>query len=304
MESARFTVSLGVETAVAVQYRWLAPPYPWGEEPWGRAARDSHVWGRLPALSGLGRYGERPHLPQPPSEPTSVPAVPEIREELQILDGALSWSPHSCLGDTQMWKGTYRRRLASETETFYQMCLAPHWREIEDRAQADIDRRAGVMAREGLGRTLTSLHPTVTYRDQTLHIPGQADLDINCDQPITLVPATLAQRCYLVERPYSRPGLRLVYPALRRDSVSDEADDGLGEVLGLTRLRLLRALDRPRTTTDLAAELHLTPSTVSYHLARLLHAGLVTRVRHGHQVCYQRSPRANLLAHDIARRFA
>ncbi|MFG2827909.1 helix-turn-helix domain-containing protein [Streptomyces sp. NPDC048434] len=63
---------------------------------------------------------------------------------------------------------------------------------------------------------------------------------------------------------------------------------------------LLRSLDRPCTTTRLAAVHHLSPSTVSYHLTRLHRAGLLTRLGDGSNVRYQRTGEADrLLAHAV-----
>ncbi|MFE1785495.1 ArsR/SmtB family transcription factor [Streptomyces sp. NPDC059506] len=69
----------------------------------------------------------------------------------------------------------------------------------------------------------------------------------------------------------------------------------LGNVLGHTRTALPAGLAQPRTTTELAALRHLSPSTVSYHLALLHRAGLATRTRSGSSVYHRRSPEAGRL---------
>ncbi|MFE0380525.1 ArsR/SmtB family transcription factor [Streptomyces inhibens] len=52
---------------------------------------------------------------------------------------------------------------------------------------------------------------------------------------------------------------------------------------------MLLHLTEPRSTTDLARHLALSPGTVSQHLGVLNRAGLVTRARYGHTVLYLRS---------------
>jgi DNA-binding transcriptional ArsR family regulator len=63
----------------------------------------------------------------------------------------------------------------------------------------------------------------------------------------------------------------------------------LAELVGRPRATLVRMLDEPLPTVELARRLAVTPSAVSQHL-RVLHAGgLVTRARDGRTVLYRRS---------------
>ncbi|MEU8795343.1 winged helix-turn-helix domain-containing protein [Streptomyces sp. NPDC048643] len=56
------------------------------------------------------------------------------------------------------------------------------------------------------------------------------------------------------------------------------------------RRAILRSLDMARTTTELARLHQLSPSTVSYHLAKLYEAGRVSRNREGARVYYMARP--------------
>jgi DNA-binding transcriptional ArsR family regulator len=60
-------------------------------------------------------------------------------------------------------------------------------------------------------------------------------------------------------------------------------------LIGSRKSAVLSCLDRPTSTTDLAARLGITPGAVSQHLAVLHDAGLVTRARVGRAVLYARS---------------
>jgi DNA-binding transcriptional ArsR family regulator len=51
-------------------------------------------------------------------------------------------------------------------------------------------------------------------------------------------------------------------------------------------------LETARSTADLATRIGYTPGTVSYHLGALHRAGLVTKVRAGRHVLYQRTAHA------------
>lgn len=308
LEATRFAVSPMMETAIALQHRWFAPRMSWQEPAWARLARAPQTWQRFPLLSLLWSHRDPVDLPPDPIQAEDAP--PAIAQELKVLLEGLSWSASSGSKVARAARDLMtsedhplRHRLVDETEHFYRLCLAPHWSDIEDRVRADIRRRTAMLADEGLSRALNNLHPTVTYQDRRLRIEHEDELDIAWDQPIALVPSTLAHRCFLVLQAPENGGLRLVYPALRPDAGADPeppAQQSLGEVLGHTRLMLLRSLVRPRTTTQLAAAHHLSPSTVSYHLTRLFKAGLLERFRDGHAVRYQRSLRANQLFYENA----
>ena len=58
-------------------------------------------------------------------------------------------------------------------------------------------------------------------------------------------------------------------------------------------------LGLPRTTTQLAAQLGLSPPAVSQHLKVLKDAALVTGRRRGRMVLYQRTPAASTLLNAI-----
>ena len=90
----------------------------------------------------------------------------------------------------------------------------------------------------------------------------------------------------------------LVYPARGVGLLWESAaapPDALSKVLGRSRAQLLTDLDAPRTTTDLAERLAMTPGGVSQHLTALRDSGLVSARRHGRQVLYCRSPLADEL---------
>jgi DNA-binding transcriptional ArsR family regulator len=71
--------------------------------------------------------------------------------------------------------------------------------------------------------------------------------------------------------------------------------DPLAGLIGKTRATLLAALGLPRTTTQLAGQPGVSPSTVSQHLKILNHAALVDAQRRGRMVLYQRTAAATAL---------
>jgi DNA-binding transcriptional ArsR family regulator len=70
-----------------------------------------------------------------------------------------------------------------------------------------------------------------------------------------------------------------------------DPDADLATLLGMTRARIALALDLPATTSGLAADLRLAPSTVSRHLTALAATGLVDCTRRGPLVYYRLTER-------------
>jgi DNA-binding transcriptional ArsR family regulator len=58
----------------------------------------------------------------------------------------------------------------------------------------------------------------------------------------------------------------------------------MDELIGGTRADILRVLDVPMTTSELATRLHLTPAAVSQQLGLLRRAGVVDAQRQGRGV--------------------
>ena len=91
----------------------------------------------------------------------------------------------------------------------------------------------------------------------------------------------------------------LVYPPrglaeLWREPTEAQSDP-LAALVGRTRATLLAMVDLPRTTTQLAEQLDLSPAAVSEHLKILKEIALVTARRRGRMVLYQRTAAATAL---------
>jgi DNA-binding transcriptional ArsR family regulator len=78
-----------------------------------------------------------------------------------------------------------------------------------------------------------------------------------------------------------------------------EQPDPLAALVGRTRAMLLATLGLPRTTTQLAVQLGLSPAAVSQHLKILKDTSLVTARRRGRLVLYQRTTAATALLEAI-----
>jgi DNA-binding transcriptional ArsR family regulator len=109
---------------------------------------------------------------------------------------------------------------------------------------------------------------------------------------LLLMPSAFAAtRPSVIDRPPWQP--TVIYPARGIATLWEDAPpapDGLARLLGATRAALLADLGAPRSTTELAGRLALSPATASHHLAALRDAGLVTGRREGRAVLYVRTP--------------
>jgi DNA-binding transcriptional ArsR family regulator len=170
---------------------------------------------------------------------------------------------------------------------------------------ADLSYRMEQFANGGLARVLTGLHPEMALNRDTL----QVDKPHHCSQrfdlsgssilllPCAFIWPTLMVECCGVDQPtvsYPPRGMAELW-----QEPSAEQPDPLSALVGRTRAILLATLGLPRTTTQLAGQLGLSPPAVSQHLKVLKDTALVTGRRRGRMVLYQRTPAATTLLKAI-----
>ncbi len=178
---------------------------------------------------------------------------------------------------------------------YWERALAPHWPRIRALLEGDVLHRAREMADGGAERLFADVDPTVSWDDGVLSIDkGTVEQDVDLrDRGLLFVPSAFAwPDVVLVTDPRWQP--TLVYPARGVGTLWETdrpaAPDALGALLGRVRAAVLMALDRPRSTTELARSLGVSAGGVSQHLGILREAGLVHGHRVGRVVLYLRSP--------------
>ena len=174
--------------------------------------------------------------------------------------------------------------------------IATDWPRRERILRADIVARTGQLAGHGWAAVLRDLGPGLDwlkggelrinrYDLPTRHLPDSAQL--------YFIPVS-AQHGYAGwsgSRAYA-----IYYPVSGRLAATGASrPGGLGRLIGGNRASLLRMLDQPAGTTDLAARSHLPDGSVGNHLRVLLDAGAVTRRRSGRWVLYWRTPLGDAL---------
>ncbi|MYW64170.1 helix-turn-helix domain-containing protein [Streptomyces sp. SID8379] len=155
-----------------------------------------------------------------------------------------------------------------------------------------------MLAEEGVGGLFTSLDPRLSWNGDVLTLVAShnyrpwpaADIRIG-GRGLVLVPTLFCHGAHTMIDPGLPP--LLSYPARGRATISQTpppvSDEALTRLLGGPRARLLRLLEEPASTTELAHRLDVTPGAVSQHLSVLYDAGLPTRTRSGRSVRYMRS---------------
>jgi hypothetical protein len=189
--------------------------------------------------------------------------------------------------------------IAELIRAYFDRALAPHWSRIRSVLEGDVLHRARQLTDGGARRLFADIDPTVRWRDGVLEIDKRASQEVDlADRGLLFVPSVFVwPRVVLVTAAHWQP--TIIYPA--RGAGALWAPDGehdaaaLGALLGRNRAALLLALDRPRSTTDLAALAGITPGGVSQHLSVLRAAGLVRAHRVGRSVLNLRSAAGDAL---------
>jgi DNA-binding transcriptional ArsR family regulator len=190
--------------------------------------------------------------------------------------------------------------LADLMREYWLRCHAENWPRMRSLLEHDVLYRSRQIADGGTARLFCDLADGVGWSDGVLRIPGSCDgsLDVD-DRGLLLMPSVFVwpKVTALTLEPWQPT---VVYPArgvgmLWSPEDAPSPPQALERLVGRTRATLLNALDSPRTTTELAGELGLSPGGVSQHLTVLRDAGLVHGRRVARSVLYLRSAQGSAL---------
>src|SRR6266498_1341476 len=191
--------------------------------------------------------------------------------------------------------------VAGAMKRYWQAAVEPVWPRLHALCIADLSYRMERFAIGGIARVFEDLHPELSFLADRICIDKPHYCHHRFDligTGVLLVPCvfswpTLIVGCCGQARP------SLIYPPrgvaeLAEASRAEQADP-LSALVGRTRAILLAMLDLPKTTTQLAEQLDLSPAAVSQHLKILKDTTLVTAHRRGRMVLYQRTSAATAL---------
>jgi DNA-binding transcriptional ArsR family regulator len=195
-------------------------------------------------------------------------------------------------------------RVVDALRAYWQSAMAPYWDRMRTILSADISYRGHVLTQHGTGAMLNGLGPAISYQDGLLKVDRVSDpsrtervdgrglvLQPTLFGPHAVIPFDVGAEPLLGYPPRGQADLwSVVEPPSQRD---------LAQLIGTPRAHILQLLTHPRTTTDLAGELRVTPSAVSQHLQLLRRTGLVEAQRTGKQVLYRPTELAVLLTGSL-----
>ncbi|WP_405456128.1 helix-turn-helix domain-containing protein [Streptomyces sp. NBC_00101] len=186
-------------------------------------------------------------------------------------------------------------RLGSALRAYHRVAVEPYLGAMRAQAAADRTARAEAVLTHG-AEGLLIVHgelPGWRYRERELRAPYPIERGLALrGRTLTLVPAFFCVRSPIALADEELPPV-LVHPLspapgwLERRHLGGDAP--AAQLIGASRAELLRILDRPMTTMDLAAALRLAPSTASRHATVLREAGLLLSQRQGVRVLHHRT---------------
>ncbi|MFI5731944.1 winged helix-turn-helix domain-containing protein [Kribbella sp. NPDC051587] len=216
----------------------------------------------------------------------------QIRGQLDLLSKyrpASPWTRELAQGE----RGSLHK-LGRALRTYHAAAIAPYWKSIGTHISADHAHRGEALARHGVDRLLSSLHPRVRWVAPVLQVLDMNDRDLYLDgRGIELQPSAF---CWQVPTKLRDPELKpiLVYPIqhapgiLRQGSLDQmSSSDPLGSLLGSTRAAALEAAVAGCTTTELAKRCKISPAAASHQATVLREAGLITTRRAGASVRHE-----------------
>lgn len=188
--------------------------------------------------------------------------------------------------------GRARDLLATRLHEAWIELIAPFWVRIRAVLIRDIAHQSQLLGQYGLRGVIRDLHSRILWTQDGVLCEDGSRRTVDVDERgLVLMPSAYLwpNVATIVDEPWLPT---IVYPARGIADLWEECRapiDALARLLGRTRALVLSNLDKPVSTTALAATIAVSPAGVSRHLLALRDSGLVSTSRHGHEVRYSRS---------------
>ncbi len=240
-----------------------------------------------PRAGSTGRAGLHDQIAEIESTP-----VDEVQAQAVFITERHSGRPVPLRVRRLTESGRLRQRIAYGVARFWREALDDGWAPLQAVLDNEIARQARLIAMHGMGLALGHIHSALSWTGAALTIDsrfaGRVDM---AGHDLVFAPTALNWPVLMFQVGEAAPGT-VYYPAGRSGGAGRADPADLAEVVGAVRAALLTDLGVARSTTELAVRQSVAPSTVSYHLAALHRAGLVTKDRAGRHVLYRRTERA------------
>jgi DNA-binding transcriptional ArsR family regulator len=305
--AARFTISPLHETVASLVSMYLCPVMSqarWARDVQRRPEIDHQLLrslvspvGWMPDFLTPAPLRARPQLDEQLAQVRATPAETVIADIHAVytareLPAPLRRVDHDPIG--------LRNAIAETLAQHWEIVLAPHWPRMRAILEADLLYRGLQCAALGAGAAFDQLAPQVCWTGSALRVDmiQQWNKVVPASgQVLQFIPSVFSETPTIQIDTASAPllGYRSRRAGLMWQEVTPVASSAIRSLLGRRRASVLAVLDEPRSTTEIAHLLSVTPSAVSQHLAVLSASRLVERARVGRVVLYSQSA----LAHQL-----
>jgi DNA-binding transcriptional ArsR family regulator len=182
--------------------------------------------------------------------------------------------------------------LVRQLRSLWHVSIEPWWPRMTAFLEGEIATRARRLVSIGGQSAFTDLSRDISWDGQMLTIspvtipPRDIDLD---GRGLLLIPSVLAFGVWPRIDPPWDPALTYQPPGIGDLWSPAGTETGLDELIGRRRAAILRYLDRPASTLELARQTGWSSGGVNTHLGVLRATGLVARRREGRSVIYLRT---------------
>ncbi|SDS40007.1 ArsR/SmtB family transcription factor [Actinoplanes derwentensis] len=254
----------------------------------------------------FGPHGHSPDFLTPPPRT----ARPTLAEELAAMAASpldevaaqvsAAWAGHDQPPEIRDPR-TLLALLVPEIRAYFEVAIVPLWPRLRAAADAEIAGAARTMADHSARAMMARLHPKLDWTGSALLLrypgkQGQWTLD---GHHLTLLPTGFAG-AEVFAMPDSPAGRTLWYAPGGHGNIwlPTAPNAPLAALLGPSRAAVLALVSAPYSTGEVAHQLGLAAGTASYHLTTLRDTGLVTAVRAGRRLLYQRTALGDQLVQD------
>ncbi|MFF4948574.1 helix-turn-helix domain-containing protein [Streptomyces chattanoogensis] len=263
-----------------------------------------------PFAKGLIRlFGSTKWLPEFVAIPPSGGMRTALADELEKVAGASdaevragleksvahSWQRHDLSWmDGHGWGA----RTADLLRHVWDTHVLPDWPRRRALLERDVTYRAGLLAAYGWPRALERMSRRSAWvGTDAIRFGNSPGPDrVVGDEGMLFVPVSVSSGTWLCAAPSGQ--YAQVYPArgCAATTTLPRRVGALERLIGTGRAAILRELERPATSSELATQLSQSLGTIGGHLAVLRDADLIVGTRVGRRVVYRRTETGDLLA--------
>lgn len=182
--------------------------------------------------------------------------------------------------------------LVVQLRSLWDAAIEPWWPRMTAFLEGEIAARARRLVSSGGQSAFTDLSRDISWDGQSLTISpvtlAQRDVDLD-GRGLLLIPSVLASGVWPRIDPPWDPALTYQPPGIGDLWSPVGTGNGLDELIGRRRAAILRSLDRPASTLEIARQTGWSSGGVNTHLGVLRTTGLVARRREGRSVVYVRT---------------